>query len=121
MPLKDWVTMIDLCPIVILIPCFQNKSARPPPLKEIHRRIGIRVAIPLPKISYQKCRMDNFNFSPIFPNFILLLSLYLASVMRLLFLTYILKINKPLNMIDNLLSEIYCQKSIVKNTSKNSN
>ena len=48
-----------------------------------------RVAILLPKISYQKCKMDNFNFSPIFPNFKLLLSLYLASVMRLLFLTYI--------------------------------
>ena len=32
MPLKDWVTMIDLCPIVILIPCFQNESARLPPL-----------------------------------------------------------------------------------------
>ena len=31
MPLKDWVTMIDLWLIVISIPCFQNKSACPPP------------------------------------------------------------------------------------------
>ena len=33
MPLKDWVTMIDLWLIVISIPCFQNKSACLPPLK----------------------------------------------------------------------------------------
>ena len=32
MPLKDWVTMIDLWLIVISIPCIQNKSACPPPL-----------------------------------------------------------------------------------------
>ena len=35
MPLKDWVTMIDLWPTVISIPWFQNKSAQPPPLNEM--------------------------------------------------------------------------------------
>ena len=34
MPLKDWVTMIDLWPIVISIPYFQNKLARLPPLSK---------------------------------------------------------------------------------------
>ena len=68
-----------------------------------------RVAILLPKISYQKCKMDNFNFSPIFPNFKLLLSLYLPPVMRLLFLTYIFG-----KLIMLWIWTIYCQNLLSK-------
>ena len=41
MPLKDWVSMIDLWPIVISIPLFQNKSACLPPLKTMNHWIDL--------------------------------------------------------------------------------